>query len=919
MPATADFERDFTRVFGLPPLAWQRRLFGLFMAGEVPSALDLPTGLGKTSVMAIWLIARAHGASLPRRLVYVVDRRVVVDQATSEAIKLREGFEWLPHLKAALGLEGRQLPISTLRGQFVDNREWLEDPAAPAIIIGTVDMIGSRLLFSGYGVSSKMRPYHAGLLGVDALIVLDEAHLVPPFERLLETIEMGRDIFGPQASEVYNAIPPFKLLSLSATGGPRKGELFRLVDEDLSDPLVAKRLASKKVLAVASPVEAKLSVDLARQAWALSDDGKAHIRCLVYCNSRAVAEETYDTIKTFAAGDKKKAAISIAAELLVGARRVRERDDVREWLEKNGFVAGSGSPHQPSFLIATSAGEVGIDLDADHMVCDLAPWERMVQRLGRVNRRGDGHARIIVIAGEEPKPKKPDSLTAEENRALIAYRTLQLIQSLPSQDAGYDASPGALLGLKRRAEGDPGLSDRIAAATTPAPLRPALTRPLVEAWAMTSLQTHTGRPEVAPWLRGWVDEDEPQTVLVWRKFLPVRREGGHASDKEMTDFFEAAPPHTSEQLETETWRVVEWLMDRASRLTQALGKNETVSDDDDNPTNLSPLTKKDIVVLALGSDDKLIKKYFLSDLVKSDQDKKRQDRLSDEFAGATLILDARLAGLEQGILKKDAEALPSTADADEEWSQKIGVRVERRSNLDPTDWRFEDDFVTARTEEGEPTEWLIVERLKAANSSEDGRSISNPQSLAEHQSCATEKARIIASALGLRPDFVRTLEIAARLHDEGKRALHWQRAFNAPRDAKRSGLSGPLAKTRGPINQALLDGYRHEFGSLSIIEDDLEFKTLSSNLQNLVLHIVAAHHGRARPVIETKSCDDAPPSALEARARDVALRFARLQKIWGPWGIAWWESLLRAADQQASRQNDERKDADGHTASGEAA
>jgi hypothetical protein len=47
--------------------------------------------------------------------------------------------------------------------------------------------------------------------------------------------------------------------------------------------------------------------------------------------------------------------------------------------------------------------------------------------------------------------------------------------------------------------------------------------------------------------------------------------------------------------------------------------------------------------------------------------------------------------------------------------------------------------------------------------------------------------------------------------------------------------------------------------------------------------------------------------ALRDRARNVALRFARLQKRWGPWGLAWWESLLRAADQQASRDNDARE------------
>jgi CRISPR-associated endonuclease/helicase Cas3 len=44
---------------------------------------------------------------------------------------------------------------------------------------------------------------------------------------------------------------------------------------------------------------------------------------------------------------------------------------------------------------------------------------------------------------------------------------------------------------------------------------------------------------------------------------------------------------------------------------------------------------------------------------------------------------------------------------------------------------------------------------------------------------------------------------------------------------------------------------------------------------------------------------------LQERACDVALRFTRLQKRWGPWGLAWWEALLRAADQQASRVNDQ--------------
>ena len=151
------------------------------------------------------------------------------------------------------------------------------------------------------------------------------------------------------------------------------------------------------------------------------------------------------------------------------------------------------------------------------------------------------------------------------------------------------------------------------------------------------------------------------------------------------------------------------------------------------------------------------------------------------------------------------------------------------------------------------------------------------------------------------------LATAARLHDEGKRASNWQRAFRAEHDAKKFKIDGPLAKTRGPINQAVLGGYRHEFGSLPYAKNDPQFEKLSNDLQELVLHLIAAHHGYARPVIATEGCEDAPPSKLEERAWKVALRYARLQKRWGPWGLAWWEALLRAADAQASHDNDKRE------------
>jgi CRISPR-associated endonuclease/helicase Cas3 len=171
------------------------------------------------------------------------------------------------------------------------------------------------------------------------------------------------------------------------------------------------------------------------------------------------------------------------------------------------------------------------------------------------------------------------------------------------------------------------------------------------------------------------------------------------------------------------------------------------------------------------------------------------------------------------------------------------------------------------------------------------------QLLAEHQDWAGADARGIAVRLGLPDDYAEMLELAARLHDEGKRAAPWRLAF---------GVTGDLdyGKTTHRARPALLRGYRHELGSLPRAERDPRVLGLDADLRDLCLHLIAAHHGNARPLLATDNAEE-PPSRLRERAQEIALRFARLERRWGPWGLAWWESLLRAADQIASRRNDE--------------
>ena len=152
---------------GHDPYPWQRCLYRTFVDGKIPESLDIPTGLGKTLCVLLFLLARVRNAGLPTRVVYIVDRRAIVDQ-TAEAIRAWiERIAELPQLARTLD-ESSALPsarpvqLGVLRGGMADDGEWRVDPTRPAVVVGTVDVVGSRIMFSGYGDGRSRRPMHAG-------------------------------------------------------------------------------------------------------------------------------------------------------------------------------------------------------------------------------------------------------------------------------------------------------------------------------------------------------------------------------------------------------------------------------------------------------------------------------------------------------------------------------------------------------------------------------------------------------------------------------------------------------------------------------------------------------------------------------------------------------------------------------------
>src|SRR5690606_7125278 len=226
-----DFDAFYRAVYGYSPFPWQRLLAVRVAEGGWRTCIDLPTASGKTACIDIAVYALACQAdrpveerTAPRRIFFVVDRRIVVDEAFARAKHLartlaeaRDGIlrTVADRLRSlSTGGEGEWPLVATrMRGGVALDDGWVRDPSRPAVITSTVDQVGSRLLFRGYGRSHRVAAIDAGLAGNDALYILDEAHCAVPFFQTLTAVQEYR---GPRWAE-RPVLSPFRVVVMSAT------------------------------------------------------------------------------------------------------------------------------------------------------------------------------------------------------------------------------------------------------------------------------------------------------------------------------------------------------------------------------------------------------------------------------------------------------------------------------------------------------------------------------------------------------------------------------------------------------------------------------------------------------------------------------------------------------------------------------
>jgi CRISPR-associated endonuclease/helicase Cas3 len=951
--AAADFTAFFKVIYTFDPFPWQQMLLDRVAAEGWPDVVDLPTASGKTAAIDVAVFALALQADRPqtartagRRVWFVVDRRIVVDEAYERAANLAEQLldaqdgvvKNVAERLCRVSGTGLPLAVARLRGGVPRSVAWAYHPAQPAVITSTVDQYGSRLLFRGYGVGKGSRPIHAALAGTDGLVLLDESHLARP---LVQTVGLCRRLEAACPTSPLGL--PFQLTRLSATVSVDAGETVFPVSAEqrraaLDHPLLDRRFGATKVAtlvrvdkrtAVADPLVGRC----AQLAEAHVSAGRRRIAVMV--NRVSTATAIHAAVLALA-GDR------VDVVLLTGRMRPVDRDQrVDQWTDT--LKAGSAvEPERPVVLVTTQCLEVGADFSFDALVAECASLDAIRQRFGRLDRLGtvgNAGAEIVCRADDCPPVEKLDDADPlDPVYGNAAARTWAWLNEHATSAASAEVKPkGRVTGRARVI--DLGVNATTAhLEATPAEVFAGLLAPVVDAPillpAYLDLLAQTGpapavEPDVSPFLHG-PDRGQPEASVVWRADL---------DDNDSSAWIETMrlmPPLTGEKLSVPLTRLRKWLSDPAHFAEPDDGgdvETEPPPDAADRRTTTTrPATARPFIRFAGRSE---------------------VDPLDDPTAigpGDVIVVPAA-----RGFPPQLGTRLDDVDVYEQAYKAAHGRDVVRLSSALPVPVGFEaawaaatvpvddldDDAVSATLDAVFPhtrPDRLVypaggtMRGLVVFGKGKPSRDELNPfefdagdlqfgppdrpVDLAGHTRAVGELAAALAAGVTGEP-MAAVVKRAADLHDLGKADERFQRLL---RGGRRAGVGPLLAKSRGQfrpvVPSPLPDQFRHEMLSVQLAGPVLA----ANGDRDLILHLIAAHHGHARPFAPVVVDFNAPPVSLALGGRTFAMsaderqacpphhlgsgvpeRFWLLTRRYGWWGLALLEALLRLADQQASR------------------
>lgn len=444
------FDTWFTQATaGHDPLPYQRELA---LAEKLYRVLRVPTGLGKTqAILGAWLWRRrladpAVRKSTPRRLVYCLPMRVLVEQTYEVARDMlaRAGFD--------------DVGLHVLMGGEAGG-DWDVRPETDAILVGTQDMLLSRALNRGYAMSRYRWPIHFALLNDDCLWVIDEPQLFGaglPTTAQLAAFRRRFGTFGPTATLWASATLDTKWLH-TVDVDPEKDLTpeLGLGPLDHENPVVRMRLDARKSVARAGVAIGDVSglADLVRK------EHRPGTRTIVVVNTVQRARQLHALLTSPPAGAKKGAkrrkkgegdaglATQALGHVVLVHSRFRPEDRKKRVEEALAAPGPLGT-----IVVSTQVIEAGVDVSAETLITELAPWASIVQRLGRCNRKGeivDG-ARVLWCGLPAKARERKGAAAPYELEEL--ERAEELLSRLPDGSPRAISRLGALLDDPPRAQ-----------------------------------------------------------------------------------------------------------------------------------------------------------------------------------------------------------------------------------------------------------------------------------------------------------------------------------------------------------------------------------------------------------------------------------------------------------------------------------
>ncbi|MGQ9897918.1 MAG: type I-G CRISPR-associated helicase/endonuclease Cas3g [Acidobacteriota bacterium] len=387
------------------PFEFQRTLAeGGFDGHSWPDLLEIPTGMGKTAAVVLaWLWKRGWrmggrcadiDPNTPRRLVYCLPMRVLVEQTYNRVT------DWLKNL----GIHGKagqgKVSAHLLMGGSEDiaTATWADYPEEDAILVGTQDMLLSRALMRGYGMSRYIWPVHYALLHNDAFWVFDEVQLMGPGLPTSAQLEFfrGQLPLAAKSRSLWVSATLNRQWLETVDFQARTLKSHTLSEQQQVMPEVYERRNAVKRLkraCVQLQEVTKKQVESYIEALAVAVQ-QAHKRgtvTLVILNTVERAQKLYERLGPLSTKHGRKA--STEPDASAGPERVLIHSHFRA-PDRQDMEARLAAPVSPEgrIVIATQAIEAGVDMTSRVLFTELAPWSSLVQRFGRCNRYGECNA-----------------------------------------------------------------------------------------------------------------------------------------------------------------------------------------------------------------------------------------------------------------------------------------------------------------------------------------------------------------------------------------------------------------------------------------------------------------------------------------------------------------------------------------------